>query len=531
MDKKSFGYLLGVVLLLLITINFPGLTESSEARYAEIGMEMFTSGDFLHPRLLGILHFHKPPLTYLITSFGYQLFGVNEFGARFFLVFALAIQMWLIYRISWELYRDKGLSRLSMVLYGSLPLVLVSILNLTTDAFLNTFILAAIYCYLCEQRNKKKIFTYAAALLLGMGVLTKGPVAFLPFLIFVIFHRYFLKIPWKIGVHEILAVILCLLLSLSWFAVIIMERPALWDYFTNHQIKDRVMNAQVFHREESFWYYIAFIPLLCFPYFYIIIYRFFSKKKRNSGEDKALMWTIIILLFAFSCFSSKLILYLLPSAPFIAILGAKTLYYKPDGLQKLTKKILLILLYIIGIGGSIFLIIKQIYLPSVVLLFLLIFSLFWLYRKKSGLSLINISMGFTAMILVLYASFGFYNPSAINSYKGIFQEMENNFPDSSTLLIYDQLIPSAKIYTNKKVVTIHDNNYKTQREIQFESADNPVNYLDISNEGEIEDLIQELLKPASILMIRKKDLKDFPLNPQDYKPKKTEIGKWYFYSN
>ena len=46
---------------LIIGLGSYGLAESSEARYAEISREMFLSGDYLNPQLLGIFHFHKPP--------------------------------------------------------------------------------------------------------------------------------------------------------------------------------------------------------------------------------------------------------------------------------------------------------------------------------------------------------------------------------------------------------------------------------------------------------------------------------------
>lgn len=43
------------------------VTESSEARYAQIPKEMIDSGDYIHPTLMGIYHYHKPPMTYWIT--------------------------------------------------------------------------------------------------------------------------------------------------------------------------------------------------------------------------------------------------------------------------------------------------------------------------------------------------------------------------------------------------------------------------------------------------------------------------------
>ncbi|MDI3521485.1 MAG: hypothetical protein PWR04_1473, partial [Anaerophaga sp.] len=68
---ESGNYLWAVLLItamaLLFNLNGWGVTETSEARYAEIAYEMYQSGDYLHPRLLEIQHYHKPPVTYWIT--------------------------------------------------------------------------------------------------------------------------------------------------------------------------------------------------------------------------------------------------------------------------------------------------------------------------------------------------------------------------------------------------------------------------------------------------------------------------------
>jgi 4-amino-4-deoxy-L-arabinose transferase-like glycosyltransferase len=44
---------------------------------------MYTTGDWITPRLGGIEWFEKPALTYWLLTVGYALFGENEFGARF----------------------------------------------------------------------------------------------------------------------------------------------------------------------------------------------------------------------------------------------------------------------------------------------------------------------------------------------------------------------------------------------------------------------------------------------------------------
>ena len=85
---------------LLINVGSYGVVESSDARYAEIGRAMYLSGDYLHPNLMEVHHYHKPPFTYQITALGYRIFGINAFGARFFLQIAVLIQIILVYYLS-----------------------------------------------------------------------------------------------------------------------------------------------------------------------------------------------------------------------------------------------------------------------------------------------------------------------------------------------------------------------------------------------------------------------------------------------
>jgi 4-amino-4-deoxy-L-arabinose transferase len=77
-NKYLIAAAFGMLLILLITSGIYPLSETSEARYAEISREMYLNGDFLHPKLLGIYHYHKPPITYWITAIGYSIFGVNK---------------------------------------------------------------------------------------------------------------------------------------------------------------------------------------------------------------------------------------------------------------------------------------------------------------------------------------------------------------------------------------------------------------------------------------------------------------------
>ena len=147
---KFRALLIVAISFLLLTFNLGswGITETSESRYAEISREMLVNNDYVHPKLLGIHHYHKPPITYQITTLGYKIFGVNEFGARFFLQIAILIQLILVYNITLLFYKKKKIAFSAMLIYFSFPIVIISSRNLTTDAYLTTTVLASIFFWL-----------------------------------------------------------------------------------------------------------------------------------------------------------------------------------------------------------------------------------------------------------------------------------------------------------------------------------------------------------------------------------------------
>ena len=184
-DQYIYGVLAVTLVALLFNLNSWGVLEASEARYAEISREMFRSGDLFHPTLLNIYHYHKPPVTFWLAGLGFQLFGVNAFGARFFLQVSLVAQGWLVYLISQQLFSEaknpaeaQQRSLLATLIYLSLPLALNGARNLTTDSFLTTSVLAVIYCMNAYYCKRQVWGIYGSAVAIGIGFLTKGPAIF-----------------------------------------------------------------------------------------------------------------------------------------------------------------------------------------------------------------------------------------------------------------------------------------------------------------------------------------------------------------
>ncbi|MCX5788354.1 MAG: glycosyltransferase family 39 protein [Elusimicrobia bacterium] len=62
--------------------NVFAVSNPDEGRYAEIPREMVASGDYVTPRLNGVVYFEKPPLVYWTTAVCLKLFGPSEWSMR-----------------------------------------------------------------------------------------------------------------------------------------------------------------------------------------------------------------------------------------------------------------------------------------------------------------------------------------------------------------------------------------------------------------------------------------------------------------
>src|SRR5438876_5261627 len=83
-------WVLGVLAAVALAVGVDNLgrplANPDEGRYSEISREMAASGDWVTPRLNGIKYFEKPPLQYWATAAAFEVFGVNEFAARLYLL-------------------------------------------------------------------------------------------------------------------------------------------------------------------------------------------------------------------------------------------------------------------------------------------------------------------------------------------------------------------------------------------------------------------------------------------------------------
>ncbi len=330
-DDLPYKQFLFVVLLALVaSIAFQGsrgLYETTEGRYAEVAREMFRSGNYLEPTLLGLPHWTKPPLTYWAIAMGLKIFGVNTWGARFYLVISFVLTVICTWKIA-EVLWDKKSAYLSALVYASSLMPLVSSNVVSTDTLLVLWEALTIFAFWKALRTKSKRWTVMVWLFLGMSFMTKGYPGLLP-LLGIIPTQIYLKraknaqVPRLFSAGGIFAFIA---VGLGWYIFEAVRHPYLVPYWLGYEVVGRFSEGSEFHNPHFYQAFEIYIPTLIFgtlPWSGLLAYKLratkdivksaLSKKVLFGNPQNLFLFSYLLLsLVMFFTAKSKLQLYILP---------------------------------------------------------------------------------------------------------------------------------------------------------------------------------------------------------------------------
>jgi hypothetical protein len=313
-----------VALLLLALALGPlagviGLLEPTETRYAEIAREMRSSGDYLAPRLNGLLHFDKPPLAYWSVAAGFAACGENEWGARLPVLLAalvtLALTALAARRFAALLIRPG----LATWLLGSCLLFATVGRALASDPFLG----AAVTGFWAFAPSP------VAIAWLGVGFLAKGPVVFVPTLLVILavaaLSRDRVPLRW---LGPAWSWWLFAGIALPWYLLIVSRTPGLLRFFLADELWARYTTSE-HHRPGPPWYFVGVLIAGALPWTPALVAGLArSWRERSRIESRLLLGWLLVPLAFFSFSGSKLPAYLLPVFPAVALLAARGL--EPD---------------------------------------------------------------------------------------------------------------------------------------------------------------------------------------------------------
>ncbi len=182
--------LLLIILFLAIVPYFArlgssSLWDSNEAFYSETPREMIETGDLINPSFNYRPRFNKPPLSYWIVLASYKIFGVSESSERIPMALAAVAMMLTAFALARRVFSyEAGL--MAAIALAASPRFLMFSRRIFIDVYLAMFLSLALLFFLiaaAAERNslpkKRRIFFLLMYVSVGLGVLTKGPVALL----------------------------------------------------------------------------------------------------------------------------------------------------------------------------------------------------------------------------------------------------------------------------------------------------------------------------------------------------------------
>lgn len=358
-----------------LTIPFVG---PDEARYAQVGREMFERGDWITPTLGGFHWFEKPALLYWLEIVSYKIFGVTEFAARLGpALFGLGtvVSLWVLGRqIATETRKigtstsgdDTALGSRASSLSSSVPsvandfpnwlaLIAASTLGIMVfargasfDIIITFPVTAALVSFFIFDQSRTATFKdrYLPLILFyvfaGIAILAKGLIGVVfPFAIVGAFYLFSRRLPGRV-----------FLMSLLWGGLLAVAIAAVWywpmyrqhgfefidEFFIQHHFQRFTSNK--YQHPQPFYFFFWVLPLMTLPwlpFFLAAIWRLAKGMFTRVGAETqsqarlpfsssplllfSLAWLIVPLVF-FSFSGSKLPGYVLPSVPAAVILTA-----------------------------------------------------------------------------------------------------------------------------------------------------------------------------------------------------------------
>jgi 4-amino-4-deoxy-L-arabinose transferase-like glycosyltransferase len=340
----------GLGLIYFSMIGLRPFSNPDEGRYAEIPREMVATGDWITPRLNGVLYFEKPPFFYWLEALAIKVGGMREAALRFWPAALGLLGCLTVYATGRRIYgRPTGI--FSAVVLGTSLLYFGLSQIILLDMAVSVFITGALCFFILGSREPpgrtRMFFMLGFYVCMAVATLTKGLIG-LAIPAAIIFLWTLLLWRWEkiFPLYLSLGIPVFLLMAVPWHVLAARATPAhensagffstnkegqgfLWYYFMHEQVLRYL--TTIHRRTQPFWFFFAVLPTGLFPWVTFlpraVKHAFTGGWKKRSEQPEVFffaIWIVFVLLF-FSTSQSKLIPYILPVYPALALLVGRYL--------------------------------------------------------------------------------------------------------------------------------------------------------------------------------------------------------------
>ena len=460
---------LAIILALAFAVSFANIGgldvyALDEAKNAEAARAMFESGDYIVPYYNGELRTDKPSLHYFFMAAGYQLFGANAFGARFFSSLMGIMTILITFLFVRKNFSEKAAINSALVLIGSIHFNLQFHMSVP-DPYLVFFTTWAFFSFYEAYKTNSRWQLLSFYFAIGCGLLTKGPIAValpgLTALAFLIFNK---DLKWKTiwRLQPFGGILLSLIVAFPWYWLVHKATNGAWteDFFWKHNFS-RYSDAMEGH-EGLFLLTFAFVFVLGMLAYLPFVFQSLKhafKEKKNDGLLYCGLAVVIILIF-FATSSTKLPNYTVPAYPVLAVLiGVYVSQIKSTWLDSLGNRIGLIAyaILLIGFPVGIYFVLKgdkslahltDLSFYFIVLSIAGVLMLFYAFAKRNVEAVLRINVSAWIVVIILFFYLIFPKVDAENPVRKLVPQM-----DTTAKIISYQRVNPAFVFELKRVIT------------------------------------------------------------------------------
>ncbi|HLF10822.1 MAG TPA: glycosyltransferase family 39 protein [Gammaproteobacteria bacterium] len=306
------------------------LTDTTEARFAEIARKMVETSDWLVPQHdYGVPYLAKPPLAFWLSAVGIELFGAGELGPRILILGAALAFCGLFFYWTNKLFGLVAAAASLMMLMTSV-VFFIAMAAVMTDMLLTVCVCTALIAFWWRYQAGSAGWEAAMYVAIGLGLLAKGPLAavlvFAPILGWSLatgrYREVWQRFAWIKGA------LLVGVVAVPWYIAAELRNPGFLQYFLIGEHVGRFIvpgwSGDLYGRAHDaprgaiwiFW----LVGMLPWSLLFIPVLR--SGKavvRRNWVERRDLLWFLfawaLTPLVLFTCSANIIFPYVLPAVP------------------------------------------------------------------------------------------------------------------------------------------------------------------------------------------------------------------------
>lgn len=344
MDKNKLLIVLVSIVFFMPFLGAVHLFDWDEINFAEIAREMVVTGDYLRPQINYELFTEKPPMFMWMQAASMNVFGMNEYAARFPNTIAGLITLLFLYHAGTKLFNKKFGMLWAAAYFGSV-LPHLYFRSGIIDPWFNLFIFLGLYHLILYYWKKEKhseielnkskwFYIILAGIFTGLGILVKGPVAFL--IIAIVLGIYWILKKFKFYLN---------IIDFSIFTVVTLATAAIWFgivsafYGPQFAIEFTVRQWELFSQQDAghggfLGYHFVVLLIGVFPASIFMIRSMGKMPHGNSVQNDMRKWMLVlfwVVLILFTIVSTKIVHYSSLAYYPITFLAALVIYQMNEG--------------------------------------------------------------------------------------------------------------------------------------------------------------------------------------------------------